>query len=101
MRSGPSPTQRDYNVQKIYKSKAKQYIFAFEGAVTEPQYFDGIRKYAEQIGIAVIGCRCRKRVGHFVHMDGLQSRCIAVITIEIKLQHQRIKNRIVAISVVG
>ena len=54
-----TPNTRTYLSGTHYKEiEPRQYILAFEGMKTEPQYFDGIRKYADTIGINAAAIRC-------------------------------------------
>lgn len=81
-----TPDKRTYLSRTHYKEiELRQYILAFEGMKTEPQYFYGIRKYADRIGINAAAIRCISLVRStseegFSHPEGclpLLEKCIS------------------------
>jgi len=60
MRTGKTPNKRTYLDDVTFKPiTPRQYLIAFEGTRTEPQYFDGLRKNAEIIGINDSSIQCK------------------------------------------
>ncbi|HJJ55321.1 MAG TPA: hypothetical protein O0X50_04465, partial [Methanocorpusculum sp.] len=60
MRTVNSPFKRTYLAHGPFTPiTPRQYVIAFEGSVTEPQYFDGLRQNADRIGINGLSIQCR------------------------------------------